>query len=368
MRKSFVLGLLALIGWSGCSTDFQVAGEYQELAVVYGLLDPDSTTQYLRIQKAFLGELSAEEMAQTRDSSYFDPETMVAVLNEYNENDDLLRVISLDTVTVQTKEEETDGFAFFAPTQRLYKTDEALVEANEYEILLNNTATGYRDSARIDLVRPSAFSFRNPSQNNLNTSKKMILFLGNGLGYRDYSIKLNSMPNAYIYEIWLHFDYQEERTVNGVTTLEPKTLSWQVQRFSFDESPNGVVEAVFSGESWFRFVGSSLEPEAGLVRRIGLPDITDINDPNWDTDNFSQDLRIEVICGGKELRDYLNINAPSNSGALTDKPAYSTLSTGRGFISSRSFKWYPGNIHLDTDARDQLMGGQFTSDLGFGEY
>lgn len=367
MRKSLIVGLFALMGWSGCSTDFEVAGEYAELAIVYGLLDMDADTQFIRIQKAFLGELDAADMAQTADSSYFGPEVIMS-LNEYDGND-LTATSVLDTISVYTKDEgEAGEFSFFAPKQRLYYTDMTLNSDREYELLIVNPNSGYRDSTivtasgdRVKVLRSTGFDFTTPSGNNLGNSKKVDLFLGNGLGYRDYTMRFDAIPGALVYEVWLHFDYQEERTVGGVTELTPRTLSWLVQRSSYDEEPAALVEAPFNGESWFRFVGSSLQPEAGLVRRIGMPD-------GPDTDNFSQDFRVEVIAGGRELKDYLEINAPSNSGALTDKPAYSTMAVGRGFISSRSFQWHPGTIHLGQDSRDELMGGQFTDGLGFGEY
>mgnify|MGYP003662384600 CR=1 FL=1 len=74
----YALGLVALLTiFSSCSTEFNLTGEYQEKALVYGLLDPSDNPNtggdghLFRIQKAFLGEESAFVMAQNADSSYF---------------------------------------------------------------------------------------------------------------------------------------------------------------------------------------------------------------------------------------------------------------------------------------------------------
>src|ERR1700746_1604456 len=56
---------------SACSTDLDVIGNYKETLVVYGLLDVAQDTQYIKINKAFLGAGNAYEYAQIKDYTQF---------------------------------------------------------------------------------------------------------------------------------------------------------------------------------------------------------------------------------------------------------------------------------------------------------
>ena len=83
MKKAFLL-LSAVVFINSCKTDFDTIAPYKEVMVVYGLLNPNETTQYIRISKAYLGEGNALVMAQQGDSiNYADvlTVTMDRVLN-----------------------------------------------------------------------------------------------------------------------------------------------------------------------------------------------------------------------------------------------------------------------------------------------
>ncbi|MGB1318378.1 MAG: hypothetical protein ACPG5W_09235, partial [Flavobacteriales bacterium] len=64
------------------------------------------------------------------------------------------------------------------------------------------------------------------------------------------------------------------------------------------------------------------------------------------------------------LFEYININNPTNSGALQDKPVYTNVNNGLGVFSSRSTVEFPA-MYLSVTAGEQLINGTYTSDLGF---
>lgn len=68
-RYVFLFFLASLI--AACSTDFNINAGWQEITVVYGLLNQKETTHYIKINKAFLGEGNALTMAQMEDSSSY---------------------------------------------------------------------------------------------------------------------------------------------------------------------------------------------------------------------------------------------------------------------------------------------------------
>jgi hypothetical protein len=71
MRRIGILFLLGLLGLSSCNEKIDLLGDYQETAVVYGLLDHADSLHYIKITRAFIGPGSAVDLAQISDSSYF---------------------------------------------------------------------------------------------------------------------------------------------------------------------------------------------------------------------------------------------------------------------------------------------------------
>ena len=55
MKKMYLLLIVIII--IGCDTDFDVNADWKETTVVYGLLDASLDTQYIRINKGYLGSI-----------------------------------------------------------------------------------------------------------------------------------------------------------------------------------------------------------------------------------------------------------------------------------------------------------------------
>ena len=87
MRKVlvFTISIISLFLGS-CSNDLEINAPWKDVTVVFGLLNIDSTTHYVRISKAFLGEGDALEFASQFDSIYYKPELLdVKVYRVYND-------------------------------------------------------------------------------------------------------------------------------------------------------------------------------------------------------------------------------------------------------------------------------------------
>ena len=54
-----------------CETDFPINAEYQEVPVVYGLLDQSETIQYVRVNKGFLHEGNIQQAVTEQDNLYY---------------------------------------------------------------------------------------------------------------------------------------------------------------------------------------------------------------------------------------------------------------------------------------------------------
>ncbi|MCK4361265.1 MAG: hypothetical protein KAV70_05930, partial [Bacteroidales bacterium] len=103
MKKINLLLVILFTGllFSACETDVDIIADYEDVTVVYGLLNQDSIT-YLKINKAFLGEGNALIMAKVEDSSNYTG--MLDVKIEEWASGNLLNTFQLDTVTIDNKE------------------------------------------------------------------------------------------------------------------------------------------------------------------------------------------------------------------------------------------------------------------------
>ena len=103
--RTILFTFTLLMTWS-CTTDFDLSGEYKETAIIYGLLDPAASTQYIKITKGYFNEnKSAIESMQEYDSVYYDTTLLIVELEELNENGTTLRTIKMNPTTDFPKEE-----------------------------------------------------------------------------------------------------------------------------------------------------------------------------------------------------------------------------------------------------------------------
>ena len=71
--KLYQLFVCFLIVFSSCETDFDVNAEWDDVTIVYGLLDPNNEIQLIKINKAYLGAGDAIQMASVSDSLNYTP-------------------------------------------------------------------------------------------------------------------------------------------------------------------------------------------------------------------------------------------------------------------------------------------------------
>ena len=369
MKKLLSLAIIAaFIGFQGCSTDFEVTGDYKELSIVYGLLDFNNNPSnggdghFVRIQKSFLGEIDAALMAANPDSSYFRVEDLEVKLVEFDEDlDEITREILLEDTMVENKD-TTGGYGFFGPEQRLYHTNENLIGGSVYDLVIHNHHTGYRDSIEYDdngkrkgfqLINSDDFRFSSPT-----TASPKFIFYDPNSGYRPRTITCSNPIGVKTGELWLRFHYREILTGSNDTLF--KSTDLLIARYVFEDSEMGRANTFsysFDGELFYQHLGNVLEPLAGHRLsgiRVNPSDIT-INDA----------FEMFTYIGGEDLHEYIVNNTPSASGAVNEVPVTSNMTVGKGLISSRSQKFFGPYLYFDTFSTNELIGGQYTGDLGF---
>lgn len=376
----YAIGLVALLTiFSSCNSDFNLTGEYQEKAIIYGLLNPQDNPSaggeghLFRIQKVFLGEESAFVMAQNADSSYFKYENLFVEIIEYDDEDETNRW-ALDTVNIGDKEtgNPDDGeIDFFGPTQRLYKLDENINPDRSYEITLKKRPlgmTGEMTIVNMDTVTPiadavteivdlSSFSWDTPNENSpVATARKLDLYNTSGQ-FKDYTIRFDAADQGRQYEVWIRFYYREIE--NGIET--EKSMEWRTSTFELEPGISSW-QVQLPAQSVYSRIGSSLTVNPNITRIIGLAS----GSPNdaFPLDNFSHDFDFFIRIAGDELYEYIDINNPSNSGSLQDKPVYTNVNNGLGVFSTRTETEFKG-LYLSNTGGQQLVDGEYTQGLNF---
>ena len=62
--KYILFGLWILFFMNSCETDFDTTTDWEDITVVYGIIDQNDSMQYIKINKAFLGEGNVLQFAQ----------------------------------------------------------------------------------------------------------------------------------------------------------------------------------------------------------------------------------------------------------------------------------------------------------------
>ncbi len=336
MKKyySFLLILCCFL-FSACSTDLMVIGNYKETMIVYGLLNQSQTKQYIRINKAFLGEGNALLFAKEKDSTQF--------VNSLDVR--LIRLIDRDTVILKPDNsipKEEGVFYSGDQTNAIYSFDftvkHALNPNSKYSLLVTNTSTGVTATATTSLV--NNFEITNPS----GGSASYLFTPKNELSR--FFVDWSSHRSARMYQLIIRLIYDDYVTVNGVKDTLTKSLDWAFPSRTTSGGDNEKLTADFSAVEYLQFIGGNLKtyPELNYRRAASM--------------------HIVIVAGGEELSTYIEVNKPSTS-IVQDKPIYTNIQNGYGVFSGRYYKPpYVLTIGKTKDF-DSLTCGRYTKKLKF---
>lgn len=125
-----VILLLAFV-FSACKNDLKLNAPYKEFPSIYAVLNPQEQIQMIRINKVFLGEGDANQMARVSDSINYKPGELTVSLKHVTGG----TIVFRDSVV-----RANDGA--FNPEQRVYVSSEKLRVSGEYVLTVKNNNTG----------------------------------------------------------------------------------------------------------------------------------------------------------------------------------------------------------------------------------
>ena len=315
--------------------------------MVYGLLDQSKDTQFVKINRSFLGYGNNVDYAAINDCTHF--ENVVAVLEEYNEFGNLIDHDTLKELMVGNLQ---PGI-FYEDSQKVYylETDnDSLKEENTYHLKVSVPDKGLNFDAETDLIKGTWLNFK----------FQTILYLA-GSGFKVADVDLATTEDGYLeqtlrwttaergkrYELMLRLHYTE--VYNDLSEQE-KYLEWNLGRQISVSSSGG--EEMFkdvSGGSFFNFVETQLqnyENEDQVMKRVLGMDA----------------IEIILTAGNEDLNTYMQVNEPV-TGIVTERPIFTNVNNGIGIFASK----YSTKVStfLSDGSMLEICAGQKTSGFKF---
>lgn len=339
MKKLLFLLPIGLL-FAACSNDFDVTAPWKEVPVVYGILSPQDSAHYIRIEKAFVDpDKSSLEIAQIVDSLYY-PEDAIAVFLERADNQSRVQLHRVDGALEGYPRES----GVFAGTPNwLYKVSGglALESGKTYRLVIERKDGNPDITAQTTL--PGNFDVKSPD---LTSQVVKISFAGN----KNTAIRWFTDVNGVFFNITFKIRVNE-RNLNG-SLVSTQEFVWEAAKNierkevlvggSFYEASVNIL-----GYSFYNFLAQHLQRPA----------------PNRYRELASCDLIIDG--GGREIKEYLEVvEANGNITGAETFPNYSNISEGFGIFTAKS-RTVVENIRFNTLTIDSMNLSSITDTLGF---
>ena len=309
MKKIIGSLMLLTVLISSCNEKINLVGDFQETAVIYGLLDQADTLHYIKITRAFIGPGDAMQIAQIADSSYFD-QVDATITEELNGN--LTRTWQLKDTLIQDK--NTNG-VFYGPIQKVYYFKTLATGQDEVQVISPNpNETSLHKDAIYKLkviLNNGEFEVNGETKlaSGLTTTASSqnftFKFSDNPGEYVSTSVAASSTGNCFVVNTKLEIEYNEY--IGNNKTL--KSFDWNLGEV--DVVPNSSRTYVALGETFYNLMKTNVVVDPQITRRT------------------FQGIRITLVGGAEELYNYMVVNKPSSTLAQT-KPTYTNLSVTNG--------------------------------------
>lgn len=323
-RVTFIAAIIAsiILMDNGCTEDIDLYTSYEPIPIVYCLLDPDDSIQYVRVGQTF-SHIDGDSLKYDTNNSYLleDFELYITSINEDNENE-IVWFFEHSGAVRDSGFFPQEGLQLlsanmFVECNRVYKLYLRL--PNSKKLVFGELNSFER---KLKVIDPLDFSLRTIN-----------LFTDEDFYFRFAPVSVRAVYQAI-------FTFKFDEIFNGIP--ERKIVEFPLEIVYGEEYDVEFVAQRFSGERFLMDVGRRLQPIVGVSR---IPVGVDFH----------------VSAGGEELY-YLIKSENSQSGFSTIPPT--NLLNALGIFSSLSHR-YINDIKFSRFTIDSLAGSQYTKDLGF---
>jgi len=347
-----VLGILAI----GCSTDVDVNAPYDSRTVVFGLLDPRLDTQFVRINKTWLGDGNNFDIAQIRDSSEY-PAGFVQGRMEALSGGNVVASYPINEIELDTKDE--DGI-FFAPEHRAYYfiTPGGLETSRSYRLVLD--LPDREVEAQTDVINVPLGAISTPPAGNptfkINWAS---VNLNNQTTFFNPTFRWTTAANARRYEgTLLIYVTEKVYTNSSQTTLVEERLrviEWNLGRLTTNNLAGGAtVNLEANGEAFYNFLAARFPVDPNVKREMGV----------WDPVlQHSKCFDFVLAIANEDFNVFLDVSEPVTN-IVQERPSYTNVSNGLGIWASRTTDRVNG-IGMSEGSIRALVTGPITANRNF---
>ncbi len=320
--------MLSLVIFSSCKTDVNIYEEGEETTIVYGYLDVNADTNYIKITKSFIGNVL--ELAPDYSASNYDYKLNVKLIGKFATNPNAVQTEILDTTSIYKPYDPT-GIFYSGRDQVLYYTTKKLLENTEYQLVIERN-DGQVIKSKVKTISSSEVTKPWVTINFESNSTNQITWKANDI----YNL-------AAYYEVIGYFHYKQ---LNPGGDTVNYSMKWVMGSGTGDELWNSSI---------FRL--SVNYTPSDFYKRLAADDNIVNNSPNY-VKRFVDGFEVVVTSTGDELYNLIVIQ--NSGGAIQDTPEYTNIDNGMGIFSSRSVcsrKVDVAEITVNTLVRDYPQWG-----------
>jgi hypothetical protein len=307
--KKYIVFLIAIIviGLASCDNELDINADYKEITIVYGLLDPKQDTQWVRIQRGYLGTAPASASFNEPDSLYYG--SLDVELLEFDEDLNSVRTTSLirDETSIQLNSGlfTTEGFS-------LYRTPPGYVVTPNYT---------YQVKVRKESNGPII------AESDLDDTAPVIRAqLGSSVGTVNILDVVRPRQTANLAQPPLFdglFEWEQSTGYKaaGIYTFEYDEININTKvktHKSFEvELPTTLDNSyTYRFADLYQAISSNVQRDDNVIR-------------------FFRKMTFKVSVINRELDTYLSLNIPTTS-ITQSQPEYTNITNGLGIFSSRT--------------------------------
>lgn len=308
-----IIVFVSIITFISCEVDFNPNGDWKETTIVYGVLDQDADTNFIRVQKCFLGEGNYIEFAKEKDSIYYKQDELEVSLYGFYEWEsygwDTVKNARQKIYLNYTETYSKPEGGFYSEVAPVYYTTAKLVPDFIYYLVIKNLKTGNVVTSTTKLV--ANYTVNEPSYSRFEF-KYNVALRQNILECKWINQSINAAGiMGRLYQPAIKFSFLE----NG-----------QVQHIFIDYST--VTNPFLDADRTISYIATEKEFLSQIKEKIGKRGIAErkflLDEPTFE---------LYVYACNEDLKSYMENNTPEIS--LTERPIYTNINNGVGIFASR---------------------------------
>lgn len=348
---TLIMAIFLAVGISGCETDVDLMAPYKSTPVIIGILDYTTDTQFVRINRTFLGPDDANIYAQIKDSVEYNPAEVEAVLIKRRNG------IAVDSIALEymTKPWRDPGF-FYNQDVGFYYTAQPLFTEPEisdiqkgplagtpvlmtYDIRVEARGKVYTATTDFPDLSPSSIIL--PFYNPVPVRVEMYREVSSTYNNVTFLYKTGSETARYLGVYRLNFDY----VLTDGTEVKNQYIDYKL---GGNDNANGTSgkesNFTFNAAGWYDFVGIKIK---------AIPNIKQVR---------IRDLEFRLTGSNKTLTTYMKAANPVSEFTPVINTVTNFDNDAIGVLGSRTL--IVRKTHLSESSLKIMNQGEYTSAPG----